>query len=81
MTIQQRREVPLMFYDLDGSIEDSDHRLYLAKVRIKDAKPGKYQDRPKSDRPTDKLAAIKAERCDKFKITDPTIGEIEITVK
>jgi hypothetical protein len=79
MTIQQRREVPLMFYDLDGSIEDSDHRLYLAKVRIKDAKPGKYQDRPKSDRPTDKLAAIKAERCGKFKITDIDIAKSIVT--
>lgn len=79
MTIQQRREVPLMFYDLDGSIEDSDHRLYLAKVRMKDSKPGKYQDRPKADRPQDKLASAKAERCHKMKIADIDIAKSIIT--
>lgn len=68
-----------MFYEFDGSIEDADHRLSLAKDRSKRAKPGKYQARPKADRPKDKLAAIKAERCDKMKITDIDIAKSIIT--
>ena len=68
-----------MFYEFDGSIEDADHRLSLAKDRSKRAKPGKYQARPKADRPKDKLAAIKAERCDKKKITDIDIAKSIIT--
>ena len=68
-----------MFYDPEGSIEDADHRLYLAKDRSKQSKPGKYQNRPKADRPKDKLAAIKAERCDKMKITDIDIAKSIIT--
>jgi len=68
-----------MFYDPEGSIEDADHRLYLAKDRSKQSKAGKYQNRPKADRPKDKLAAIKAERCDKMKITDIDIAKSIIT--
>ena len=64
-----------MFYEFDGSIEDADHRLSLAKDRSKRSKPGKYQARPKADRPKDKLAAIKAERCVKKKITDIGIAK------
>ena len=64
-----------MFYEFDGSIEDADHRLSLAKDRSKRSKPGKYQARPKAERPKDKLAAIKAERCVKKKITDIDIAK------
>ena len=64
-----------MYYEFDGSIEDADHRLYLAKDRTKVSKPGKYNDRPKADRPKDKLAALKAERCEKKKITDIDIAK------
>lgn len=60
----------MMKYDLDESIEDSDHRLYLAKDRTKVSKPGKYHARPKAERPVDKLASLKAKRCEKLKITD-----------
>ena len=50
MAIQQRKEVPHMFYDFeDVSIEDADHRLYLAKDRTKVSKPGKYLNRAKED--------------------------------
>ena len=68
-----------MFYEFDGSIEDADHRLSLAKDRSKRLKPGKYQARPKAERPKDKLAAIKAERCVKKKITDIDIAKSIIT--
>jgi hypothetical protein len=65
-----------MFYDFeDGSIEDAGRRLYLAKDRSKASTPGKYHARPKADRPKDKLASIKAERCDKMKITDIDIAK------
>jgi hypothetical protein len=68
-----------MFYDSDASIEDADHRLYLAKDRTKRSKPGKYLARPKADRPQDKLATVKAERCNKMKITDIDIAKSIIT--
>jgi len=68
-----------MFYDSDASIEDADHRLYLAKDRTKRSNPGKYLARPKSDRPQDKLATVKAERCNKMKITDIDIAKSIIT--
>lgn len=68
-----------MFYESDASIEDADHRLSLAKDRSKRTKPGKYNARPKADRPKDKLAALKAERCDKMKITDIDIAKSIIT--
>ena len=68
-----------MKYNADVSIEDADHRLSLAKDRSKRSKPGKYQARPKADRPKDKLAAIKAERCVKMKITDIDIAKSIIT--
>ena len=68
-----------MFYDSDASIEDADHRFALAKDRTKVSKPGKYHARPKADRPKDKLAALKAERCDKMKITDIDIAKSIIT--
>ena len=69
-----------MFYDFeDGSIEDADHRLYLAKDRTKVLKPGKYLNRAKEDRPKDKLASIKAERCEKMKIADISIAKSIIT--
>ena len=68
-----------MFYESDASIEDADHRLSLAKDRSKRSKPGKYNARPKADRPKDKLAALKAERCDKMKITDIDIAKSIIT--
>ena len=68
-----------MFYNSEDSIENNDHRLYLAKDRTKKSQPGKYQNRPKADRPKDKLAAIKAERCDKMKITDIDIAKSIIT--
>jgi hypothetical protein len=68
-----------MFYESDASIEDADHRLSLAKDRTKLSKPGKYNARPKADRPKDKLAALKAERCDKMKITDIDIAKSIIT--
>lgn len=64
-----------MYYNFDGSIEDADHRLYLAKDRTKVSKPGKYNDRTKADRPKDKLASLKAERCEKMKITDIDIAK------
>ena len=75
MTIQQRREVSLMYYNFDGSIDDSDRRLYLAKDRTKAAKPGKYQQRAKADRPKDKLADAKTERCHKMKISSIEIAK------
>ena len=68
-----------MFYNSEDSIENNDHRLYLAKDRTKKSQPGKYKNRPKADRPKDKLAAIKAERCDKMKITDIDIAKSIIT--
>jgi len=64
-----------MFYNFDGSIDDSDHRLYLAKDRTKAAKPGKYQQRAKADRPKDKLAEAKTERCHKMKISSIEIAK------
>jgi hypothetical protein len=64
-----------MFYNFDGSIDDSDHRLYLAKDRTKAAKPGKYQQRAKADRPKDKLADAKTERCHKMKISSIEIAK------
>jgi hypothetical protein len=69
-----------MFYDFeDGSIEDAGRRLYLAKDRSKASTPGKYHARPKADRPKDKLASIKAERCEKMKIADISIAKSIIT--
>ena len=68
-----------MFYNFDGSIDDSDHRLYLAKDRSKAAKPGKYHQRAKADRPKDKLAEFKADRCRKMKITSIDIAKSIIT--
>ena len=69
-----------MYYDFeDGSIDDAAHRLYLAKDRSKASTPGKYHARPKADRPKDKLAEIKAERCDKMKISDIDIAKSIIT--
>ena len=69
-----------MFYDFeDGAIENVDHRLYLAKDRTKVSKPGKYLNRAKKDRPKDKLASIKAERCEKMKIADISIAKSIIT--
>jgi len=64
-----------MFDYFDGSIENSDHRLYLAKDRSKKSKPGKYLNRPKADRPQDKLATLKARHCKKKKITDIDIAK------
>jgi len=68
-----------MFYNSDGSIEDSDRRLYLAKDRSKVSKPGKYNNRAKADRPKDKLAEVKAERCRKMKISSIDIAKSIIT--
>lgn len=68
-----------MYHNAEDSIENNDHLLYLAKDRTKQAKPGKYQNRPKADRPQDKLAAIKAERCKKMKITNIDTAKSIIT--
>ena len=69
-----------MYYDFeDGSIDDAGHRLYLAKDRSKAATPGKYYARPKADRPKDKLAEIRSERCYKMKIADIDIAKSIIT--
>ena len=69
-----------MFKDKDVDEPKWDRRFAVAKDKSHKRSPGKFINRSKADRPKDKLAALKAERCDKFKITDPTIGEIEITV-
>lgn len=77
MATQQRKErTAYMFNDLeDGAIKGAGRRMYLAKDRSKAVTPGKYQARPKADRPKDKLAEIKAERCDKMRITDIDVAK------
>lgn len=69
----------MLYHFEDGAINDDDHRMYLAKDRSKAVTPGKYYARTKADRPKDKLAEIKAERCDKMKIADIEIAKSIIT--
>jgi hypothetical protein len=64
-----------MYYKEEETINDGGHRLYLAKVRTKDSKPGKYHQRTKADRPKDKLAEAKTERCQKMKIRSIEIAK------
>ena len=47
----------------------------IGSSRQSTRRPGKYHQRAKADRPKDKLAALKAERCDKFKITDLDVAK------
>jgi hypothetical protein len=63
-----------MYYE-EETIYDGGHRLYLAKVRTKDLKPGKYHQRAKADRPKDRLAEAKTERCQKMKISSIDIAK------
>jgi len=64
-----------MYYKEEETIDDGGHRLYLAKVRTKGSKPGKYDQRAKADRPQDKLAKAKTERCQKMKISSIDIAK------
>lgn len=61
--------------DTDLVVDYRDHKLALVKDRSRRVTPGKFSARSKADRPQDKLAAIRAQRCDKFKITDPEIAK------
>jgi hypothetical protein len=57
-----------MYYNEEMTMDDRGHKMALVKDRSQDSKPGKYLARPKAERPKDKLAEAKAQRCQKMKI-------------
>ena len=59
----------------DVRIDDADKKLVYLKDRSRKAKPGKFSARAKADRPIDKLAVLKAQRCKKKKITNVEIAK------
>jgi len=59
----------------DVRIPDADRKLVHLKDRSRKAKPGKFSARAKADRPVDKLALVKAQRCKKKKITSIDIAK------
>ena len=69
------RKVVHMFKDKDVDEPKWDRRFAVAKDKSHKRSPGKFINRSKADRPKDKLAALKAERCDKFKITDLDVAK------
>jgi hypothetical protein len=57
-----------MYYTEEMTMDVRGHKMALVKDRSQYSKPGKYLARPKAERPKDKLAEAKAERCQKMKI-------------
>lgn len=68
-----------MKYDKDGSIEDRNGRLVLAKDRTKKAKPGKFSARTKVDKPKNRGLAILEEACKKKPIRDIEVAKLRIS--
>jgi hypothetical protein len=60
-----------MQYMQEVSIEDADHRLYLAKDRSKrSTKPGKFSARAKADKPKNRILERLDRECKKESIRD-----------
>ena len=68
-----------MMNDNDSSIESSGHKLVYLKDRSQKSKPGKYQDRPKADRPKNRRLAILEEACKKESIREIEEAKLRIS--
>ena len=73
--VKSSRKVVHMFKDKEVDEPKWDRRFAVAKDKSHKRSPGKFIDRSKDDRPKDKLAALKAGRCGKFKITDLDVAK------